>query len=109
MLCVAAQMYSVGAVVEWPEVPKGASQMVTQESADISLQRIALASLLYYPEIGIDDPAYRLEGEVEWCLEELDPGDKDVVRDLATRTIVNPTGHRTELFTLLMKLAPISS
>jgi hypothetical protein len=80
--------------------------VITREGADISLQRIALASLLYYPEIAIDDPTYRLEGEVDWCLEDLDSEDREVIRELAMRTIVNPTGYRTELFTRLMELTP---
>jgi hypothetical protein len=80
--------------------------MVTQECADVALQRIALASVLYYPEIVVDDPTYRLEHEVDWCLEDLDPGGKETLRELAARTIMDPTGYRTELFTRLMDLTP---
>lgn len=80
--------------------------MLTQEAADLTLQRIALTSLLYYPEITIDDPTYQLEDEVDWCIETLNPADQAALRDQVTRTILNPTEHRTRLFSRLMQLAP---
>lgn len=83
--------------------------MLTQEAADLTLQRIALTSLLYFPEISVDDPAYRLEDEVGWCIESLDPGDREALRDLVMRTILNPTEYRTRLFSRLMELAPTSA
>lgn len=86
-----------------------AEPMVTQESADLSLQRIALTALLYYPDITVDDPTYQLEAEVEWCLQELEPADRDLLRELVERTITDPTGHRAELFTRLMDLTPAES
>jgi hypothetical protein len=80
--------------------------VLTQEQADLTLQRIALTSLLHYPEITIDDPTYQLQDEVDWCVESLDPVDREALHDLVTRTILNPTEPRTRLFSRLMELAP---
>jgi hypothetical protein len=79
-------------------------RMVDREAADAVLQRIALSALLYYPQIGLDDPSYRVEDQVEWCLAPLDPAARDAVRELAEDTIRDPTGYRAELFTRLMEL-----
>jgi hypothetical protein len=78
--------------------------MVTGEAADAVLQRIALSALLYYPLIGLDDPEYRVQDQVEWCLAPLDTAGRDAIRELAERTIRDPTGYRAELFTRVMEL-----
>ena len=83
--------------------------MLTQEAADLTLQRIALTSLLYYPEITVDDPTYHLQDEVDWCTETLDLPDRKVLRDLVRRSILNPTAYRTLLFSRLMELAPVDA
>lgn len=80
--------------------------MITQEAADLTLQRIALTALLYYPEITVDDPSYQLEDEVDWCIESLGSSDREMLRDLVVRTVVNPTEYRTRLFSRLMEMAP---
>lgn len=78
--------------------------MLTEEAADLTLQRIALTALLYYPEITDDDPTYQLQDEVDWCTEPLDPPDREMLRDLVRRSILNPTAYRTLLFSRLMQL-----
>ena len=80
-----------------------------QERFDELLQRTALASLFYYPEIAVDDSNYNLQKDIEYCLEPimaLDSGDLDDLRTVVGRVITNPSAHRAELIELVIQLAP---
>ena len=80
-----------------------------QERFDELLQRAALASLFYYPEIAVDDGDYNLHTDVDYCLEpvaELDAGDLAELRTVVGHVITNPSAHRAELIELVIELAP---
>lgn len=83
--------------------------MITRDNADDTLQRVGLVSLMYYPEIHVDEPDYELTNDIDWCAEPLAglPGrQRDSLRELIGRTIVDPTAHRSALFGELLRLAP---
>ena len=76
------------------------NRRMDRSQTDDSLQRTALASLVYYPEIQVDDPEYTLDSDIDWCMEPLTELPDDVrteLRDVIGRTITNPTAHRAEL------------
>ncbi|MEU1970778.1 hypothetical protein ABZ477_03910 [Microbacterium sp. NPDC019599] len=80
-----------------------------QEQFDELLQRTALASLFYYPEIAADDTEYNLQNDIEYCLEPvmgLDADDLAGLRTLIGRVIANPSAHRAALIELVIELAP---
>lgn len=80
-----------------------------QERFDEMLQRTALASLFYYPEVAIDDSDYSLEKDLAYCLEPvmaLSGKDLESLRTLVGRVITNPSAHRADLVELVIKLAP---
>lgn len=80
-----------------------------QEQFDELLQRTALASLFYYPEIAVDDTDYNLEKDLTYCLEPvsgLDADDLNELRAVVGRVITNPSAHRAELIELVIGLAP---
>lgn len=82
--------------------------MTAQDQIDIALQRTAIAAFIYYPQIHIDLPDYRLEEDIAWCVEPL--GDLDAaaltsVRESVGRAIVEPSEYREELFATLSRLA----
>lgn len=82
---------------------------VPQEQFDDLLQRTALASLFYYPEIAIDDADYDLEKDVAYCLEPMSGLDADDLEDLRAavgHVITNPSAHRAELIEFVIALAP---
>jgi hypothetical protein len=82
---------------------------VPQEQFDDLLQRTALASLFYYPEVAVDDTDYSLEKDVDYCLEPmsgLDADDLSELRTIVGRVITNPSAHRAELIELVIELAP---
>ena len=82
--------------------------MTAQDQIDIALQRTAIAAFIYYPQIHVDQPDYRLDEDLAWCVEplgELDPVDLAAVRELVGRAIVEPTEYREELFAILSGLA----
>jgi hypothetical protein len=85
---------------------------VPQEQFDELLQRTALASLFYYPEIAIDDADYTLEKDLAYCLEPvsgLNADDLEELRAVVGRVITNPSAHRAELIELVIELAPESA
>ncbi|TYL50431.1 hypothetical protein [Agromyces mariniharenae] len=82
--------------------------MSTQDQIDVALQRTAIAAFIYYPQIHVDQPDYRLDEDVAWCVEPL--GDLEgaalgSVRDAVGRAIVDPSEFREELFAALSDLA----
>ncbi|GAA1996360.1 hypothetical protein [Microbacterium pumilum] len=80
-----------------------------QDQFDELLHRTALASLFYYPEIGVDDSDYNLQNDVTYCIEPviaLDVTDLENVRAAVGRVITNPSAHRAELIELIVQLAP---
>lgn len=82
---------------------------VLQEQFDDLLQRTALASLFYYPEVAVDDTDYSLEKDLDYCLEPmsgLDADDLSELRTIVGRVITNPSAHRAELIELVIELAP---
>lgn len=73
---------------------------MNRDEADEVVQKAGILSVLYYPEIHADDPAYSLAGDVGWALEEvgeLADDDRDVLTDLISRVVIDPTGNREAL------------
>ena len=82
--------------------------MTAQDQIDVALQRTAIAALIYYPQIHVDQPDYRLDEDLAWCVEplgELDAVALGAVREIVGRAIVEPTEYREELFAILSGLA----
>jgi hypothetical protein len=83
--------------------------MAEQDRIDDTLQRVGLASLMYYPEIVVDEPEYAVIDDADWCLEPLDglpDAQLSQLRELVARTIVDPTANRLRLFGALRALRP---
>lgn len=81
--------------------------MIDRDNVDAALQRVALLSFLYYPEIQVDDPEYTLSGDVDFCMEplaELDETDGDQLRSLIRRAIIDPSEYRADVFAALGEL-----
>lgn len=81
--------------------------MSDRERADAVLEHVAVLAFLYYPGIEADDPTYSLTEDIEWCVARLDDAtdaQRERVRALIARAIVDPTGTREELFTALVEL-----
>jgi hypothetical protein len=82
---------------------------ISQENFDDPLSRAALAALFYYPEIVVDDDYYRIQNDVDYCMEPIFglAQDTDARLRLAVgRTIADPTANRAELIALVIELAP---
>jgi len=82
---------------------------ITQEQFDDLLSRAALAALFYYPEIVVDDEDYRIQNDIDYCMEPVagiaDDADERL-RLAVGRMIANPTAHRAELVALVIEMAP---
>ena len=75
--------------------------MMDPDTADEILWRTGAMSMLYYPELPAEDLDFRLARDVDSVLHELTdlgPVDRDQLRRLIGRTIVDPTRHRQALF-----------
>lgn len=84
-------------------------RMSAHDSVDDTLQRVGLVALMYYPEIHADEPDYAIDTDVDWCLEPLvalPDHELKPLRDAISRTIVDPTTHRADLFKALQALVP---
>lgn len=84
--------------------------MTDREHADAVLEHIAVLAFLYYPGIQVDDPTYHLAEDTEWCLARLgdvSDDERDRMRVLIARTIIDPTSTREELFTALAQLSGV--
>ena len=82
---------------------------LSQDQFDDLVQRTALASLFYYPEIAVDDSDYDLQNDIDYCLEPvtaLSEEDLERLRIAVGRVITNPSLHRAELIELVIELAP---
>ena len=82
---------------------------ISQEQFDDLLARAALAALFYYPEIVVDDDDYRIQNDVEYCMEPIFGLAKEAdarLRRTVGRTIADPTANRAELIALVIELAP---
>ncbi|WP_100812204.1 MULTISPECIES: hypothetical protein [unclassified Microbacterium] len=84
------------------------NQMIDREKVDDALQRIALAAFIYYPEVRLDEPAYQVDQDVEWCmypLTDLSTDARATLRELIPLAIVDPSAHRQEAFAALIALS----
>jgi len=82
---------------------------ISQEQFDDLLSRAALAALFYYPEIVVDDDNYRIENDVDYCMEPvvgISDEAAERLRAAIGRLIANPTGHRADLVALVIEMAP---
>lgn len=71
-----------------------------------------MAALFYYPEIHVDDPEYTLQKDLDWVFGDDFEVPADVLeslRDIAARTIIDPTEHRRDAFDALMLLLPTAT
>lgn len=83
--------------------------MATEDDVREVLQKVATAALFYYPEVHVDDPEYTLAKDLDWALGHSLDIPEDVLaalRDLAARTIIDPTRHRRDLFDAFVELFP---
>ncbi|MGC5225190.1 hypothetical protein ACPW96_21685 [Micromonospora sp. DT81.3] len=83
--------------------------MPDRASVDDVLQRTGMTSLMYYPEIHVDEPDYTVDDDVSWCLEpltDLTPEQRQSLREAVGLVITNPTAHRFAFFQELLSLAP---
>lgn len=81
--------------------------MITRDSVDDALQRVALAALIYYPDVRRDEPGYDIKRDVAWCLQplaDLPPDQRERFEVLIVRAITDPTTHRQETFAALTAL-----
>ena len=82
---------------------------IPQKQFDDLLSRAALAALFYYPEIVVDDVDYRIQNDIDFCMEPVDGIADEAaarLRDAVGRMIANPTAHRAELVALVIEMAP---
>lgn len=82
--------------------------MIEQDKVDDALQRVALAAFIYYPEVHLENPDYRVDHDVDWCmrpLTELSTDARARLSALIGRAIVDPSAHRQEAFTALTLLS----
>ncbi|WP_194396234.1 hypothetical protein [Microbacterium atlanticum] len=73
---------------------------MNRDAADEIVQKAGILAVLYYPEIHADDPDYRLANDVSWVLEEAGEfaeGDREMLVDIVSRVIIDPTGNREAL------------
>ncbi|PVW03026.1 hypothetical protein DEA06_14815 [Microbacterium sp. Gd 4-13] len=83
--------------------------MITREDANDALQRVGMVAMMYYPEVQVDDPEYRLSDDVTWCMEPLGAVSDTAqasLTELVGLAVVDPTAHRSALFAAVMDLAP---
>jgi len=81
--------------------------MTDREHVDAVLEHVAVLAFFYYPGIQVDDPTYRLDEDFEWCtarLGEVSDAERDGMRALIARAIIDPTATREELFASLLQL-----
>lgn len=86
--------------------------MPDEEQVREVMQRLSTAAFFYYPEIHADDPDYALARDLDWIFgDDFDVPDdiRDALRDLASRTIIDPSQYRREMFDGLMQLLPDES
>ncbi|WP_022888161.1 hypothetical protein [Agromyces italicus] len=82
---------------------------ISQEQFDDLLGRTALAALFYYPEVTVENGEYRIQDDVEYCLqavEGLPAADIERLGQAVARAIADPTAYRSELLALVAELAP---
>lgn len=81
--------------------------MITRDSVDEALQRVALAAFIYYPHVRLDEPSYDIGRDVAWCIQplaDLPLDQRERIGDLIGRAIVDPTVLREETFAALSAL-----
>jgi len=81
----------------------------TEEQVREVMQRVATAALFYYPEIHIDDPEYTIQKDLDWAFGDdfdVPPDVLEALRDLAARTIIDPSQHRRDMFDGFIHLLP---
>jgi len=65
--------------------------------------------MVYYPEIHVDDPDFSLADDVDFVLSdigEIEDADREALRDLVARVIIDPTAHRESLVQYVYGLVP---
>jgi hypothetical protein len=78
--------------------------MITEAASDDITARTAIAAITYWPAQPLDDPEYSLSGEAAGILEGIDgltDNERRVLETLIISTIVDPTGHRENLYAYL--------
>lgn len=77
------------------------------DEADLLLQRVATIAIMYYPGLPADSPEYKLNDDINWCLDDTPPGAASAeLRDLIGRTVLDPTAHRQALTALVYGMVP---
>ncbi|WP_157009129.1 hypothetical protein [Agromyces laixinhei] len=82
---------------------------ISQEQFDDLLGRTALAALFYFPEVTVENGEYRIQDDVEYCLQPvvaLPEADVERLGQAVARAIADPTAHRSELLALVVELGP---
>lgn len=81
--------------------------MTDRGDVDDALQRVSMLAFLYYPQIHVDEPDYQLSDDIDFCLEPLDglaDDQRDELRLLIGRAIIDPSEYREDVFAALTEL-----
>ncbi|GAT74056.1 hypothetical protein MHM582_2557 [Microbacterium sp. HM58-2] len=77
------------------------------EEADLLLQKVGTIGIMYYPDMSVDSPGYRLDDDIAWCVDGLpDNVATAELRELIGKAIVDPTAHREALTAYVYGLVP---
>jgi len=82
---------------------------MNRTQADSIVFKTGVLAMMYYPELIVDDPAFKLANDVTWCLDEageISESDLELIRDVVGRTIIDPTLNRESLTELVYSLVP---
>jgi hypothetical protein len=82
---------------------------MNRDAADQVVQATGALAMAYYPEIHADDADYSIGEDVDFVLSDagdLGPADREALRDLVARTIIDPTSHREALIEYVFGLVP---
>lgn len=81
--------------------------MLSRDTAESVIYRVAVASLAYYPEKPLEELGYSIDEDLDWCLAPLallDPAFLQRARTNVREVITDPTVHRRMFTRNLMNL-----
>lgn len=77
------------------------------ETADLLLQKVGTIAIMYYPDMPTDSPSYRLEDDIDWCVDGLSNDEATTeLRELIGNTVVDPSAHREALTEHVYAMVP---
>jgi hypothetical protein len=81
--------------------------MIERDNVDEALQRVSMPAFLYYPEVHVDEPSYSLSSDLNFCMEPLaglGDAEREELRELLGRAIIDPSVYREDVFAALTEL-----